>query len=200
MNPLHRAIEAVVERFFDKARFFGMYLYQVVEEQGVSTEKKRPDLRAVNKVPGLPNLLVCDKVHGLAGAYEELPLGAKVVVGFIDGDPAQPAIMGFLSAVPIATEFQVATKMTVKQPAGVTQPVAVAPPLVTWTGQVQAVATALKSLLAISTFVPIPPATAAQVTPLQTALIATLTALELGTTTVQGNAPNGIISTTLETT
>lgn len=199
MSRLQDAIMAVAERLFDKARFFGVYLYQVAEEKGISTAEKRPDLRAVNKVPGLPNLLVTDKVHGLAGAYEELPKGAKVIVGFIDGDPAQPAIMGFLSSVPVATEFQVATRMTVKRPNAVTQAVAVAPPLVTWTSQVSTVATALKSLLAISTFVPIPPATAAQVVPLQATLVAALTALELGTTTVQGNAPNGIISTTLET-
>lgn len=198
MSRLLDAVTAVSERVFARARFFGVYLYQVAEEKGVSTSTKRPDLRAVNKVPGLPNLLVCDKVHGLAGAHEELAFGAKVLVGFIDGDPSQPTIMGFLSSVPVATEFQVTSKMTVKRPNALAQPVAIAQPLVTWSSQVSAVATTLKAVLAISTFTPIPPATPAQVAPLQAALVAALTALELGTTTVQGTAPTGMVSTTLE--
>lgn len=56
----------------------------------------RVDLQAVRKQAGLPDLRSASQWPGLAGAAITLTLGAEVLVQFIDSDPAQPVITGYV--------------------------------------------------------------------------------------------------------
>lgn len=80
---------AIVQRSTD-GRLHGHYRYRVVRMAG-----DRVELQAVRKVVGLPDLLPLSAWPGIAGAHAELTPGAEVLVAFIEGDRAQPAVVAF---------------------------------------------------------------------------------------------------------
>jgi len=70
----------------------GLYRYRVV----TMNDDLRVDLQATRKQAGLPDLRSVSQFPGMPGVAATLALGAEVVVQFIDGDPAQPIITGYV--------------------------------------------------------------------------------------------------------
>lgn len=70
----------------------GIYRYRVA----TMNADGRVDLQAVRKQAGLPDLRSTSQWPGIAGAAITLTLGAEVLVQFIDSDPSQPVITGYV--------------------------------------------------------------------------------------------------------
>ncbi len=85
-------IRAIVQRSTD-GRLPGLFRYRVVRMAG-----ERVELQAVRKLAGLPDLLPLSCWPGVAGAHANLRPGAEVLVGFIEGDRAQPVVLAFAGA------------------------------------------------------------------------------------------------------
>lgn len=80
-------VRSIVDRTQD-VRLWGMYRYRCVRQ----LDDGRVDLQAVRLSPGLPDVATVSQWPGLAGAYPKLAPSAEVLIGFIEGDPAQPVI------------------------------------------------------------------------------------------------------------
>jgi hypothetical protein len=96
-------LRSIVQRSTD-GRLWGHYRYRVVRMAG-----RRVELQAVRRIVGLPDLLPLSTWPGVAGAHAELAPGAEVLVGFVEGDRAQPVVLAF--AGPDAPGF-VPTQLT----------------------------------------------------------------------------------------
>jgi hypothetical protein len=88
-SKLADALKAIAQRATDDA-LFGTYRYRI---DAVFAD--RVDLQIVRKASGLPNLLGVPIWPGVAGVYQRFARGAEVLVQFIDGDRAQPAVVAF---------------------------------------------------------------------------------------------------------
>jgi hypothetical protein len=84
-------------RLFDQLdpnrRFRGVTEYRVVLAEG-----KRWDLQPVRVSSGMPDLLRVPVRPGVAGCEADLALGALVLVGFVNSDPARPYVAAFEDA------------------------------------------------------------------------------------------------------
>jgi hypothetical protein len=89
-SRLLRVIRAIVRETFPNYDFHGLYRYRVVQ-----MAVGRVDLQAVNKAPGLPNVLPVPIHAGMAGLSAELTPGSIVLVEFEEGDPGKPRVTHF---------------------------------------------------------------------------------------------------------
>lgn len=87
------AYQAIFEQLDPRRKFRGLTEYRIVSQvnerlylQPVRTSTGMPDLQRVYVRPGLPG---CKATH---------KLGARVVVGFVDADPANPAVLNYEDA------------------------------------------------------------------------------------------------------
>ncbi len=70
----------------------------VTEYRVVSLEGERLNLQPVRVSTGMPDLLRVSVRPGVAGVRSDAALGARVLVGFVDSDPARPAVLAFEDA------------------------------------------------------------------------------------------------------
>ena len=92
-DSAHDRLGDALGRFVDREqarRLFGHYRYRVSQMEG-----ERVSLQAISQATGLPDTRYVDMRPGVAGAHADLALGSEVLVVFIEGDPKQPAIVGF---------------------------------------------------------------------------------------------------------
>lgn len=89
-NALADALRGIVERCASPT-LDGVYRYRVLQMNG-----DRVDLQRVGSRKDLPNLVATPMWPGVSGAHATLARGCEVLVAFIDGDRAQPAIIGFV--------------------------------------------------------------------------------------------------------
>lgn len=74
-------------------RFAGVFEYRVVSQSG-----ERLDLQAVRVSSGMPDLRRAVVRPGVAGCRADVAMGSRVLVAFIDSDPARPIVVGFEDA------------------------------------------------------------------------------------------------------
>jgi hypothetical protein len=85
-NPLRLAEHAA-----GKVRFFGTYLYRIIEQIS-----DRLQLQTVDPVRGIPDQVLVTKAHGIPGALSDcLPSGECLVV-FANGDTSKPFVTAYL--------------------------------------------------------------------------------------------------------
>lgn len=89
MERFLRVLRAFVRAFTRRYDFHGVYRYRVVSQAG-----DRVTLQAVARRP-LPDVRSITLAPGMPGMRAELQLGGFVLVSFVDGDPAQPVVVGF---------------------------------------------------------------------------------------------------------
>jgi hypothetical protein len=80
----------IVNRIVSPQRF-GKRRYRVVNMAG-----DRVDLQIVRKASGWPDLASVAMWAGVAGVHADLTPGAEVLVELVEGDEAQPVIVGFV--------------------------------------------------------------------------------------------------------
>lgn len=89
---------AALRQLFDQMapdlKFAGVTEYRVVLLAGTT----RVDLQPVRRSSGMPDLRRVPMMPGVAGAKSTLALGSRVLVAFVDSDPARPAVIGFEDA------------------------------------------------------------------------------------------------------
>jgi len=71
----------------------GVWEYRVVTTSG-----KRLNLQPVRVSTGMPDLVRVPVMPGLSGCDADVKLGSRVLVGFIDSDPARPVVLSFEDA------------------------------------------------------------------------------------------------------
>jgi len=91
-GPVAGLLRSIVQHTASE-RLHGLYRYRVVRMAG-----ERVELQAVRRIVGLPDLLPLSVWPGVAGAHAELAPAAEVLVGFIEGDRAQPIVVAFAGA------------------------------------------------------------------------------------------------------
>ena len=89
-NAIADALRALASAADPARAYHGIYRYRVYSRDG-----DRVNLQVVNKELRLPDALPVGMAPGVAGAFSTLRPGAVVLVQFVDGDPAQPIIVGF---------------------------------------------------------------------------------------------------------
>lgn len=82
-------LRSIAQRATD-GRLYGVYRYRVVRQVG-----ERVEAQAVRQRAGLPDLGPLSAWPGVPGAYPELTPGGEVLVQFLEGDRAQPIIVGY---------------------------------------------------------------------------------------------------------
>lgn len=80
---------ALVERT-EQDQLFGLYKYRCVRMVG-----DRVSLQAVRKAAGLPDIEPISQWPGAAGVHARLTPGVEVLVGFVEGDRAQPVLVHY---------------------------------------------------------------------------------------------------------
>lgn len=89
------ALKALVLGFVPDLKFRGVYEYRVVLQGGIVGPPGRCDLQAVRVSLGMPDLRRVAIRPGVPGANAKLALGSRVLVAFVNADPARPVIVGF---------------------------------------------------------------------------------------------------------
>jgi hypothetical protein len=74
-------------------RFRGLYEYRVVTQ-----EDERLNLQAVQVALGMPDIRRAFVRPGVAGCRADVALGSRVLVAFVNADPARPVVVGFEDA------------------------------------------------------------------------------------------------------
>lgn len=87
------AIRRLVEQLDPDRRFRATYEYRVVTQDG-----ERVNLQVVRVSTGMPDLPRVTVRPGVSGARADLALGSRVLVTFVDADPARPTVTGFEDA------------------------------------------------------------------------------------------------------
>lgn len=83
-------LTTIAQRATD-GREHGLFRYRVIS-QGTDG---RVSLQAVRAAAGLPDLAPITVWPGIPGAWATVALGAECLVGFIEGDRAQPVVLGW---------------------------------------------------------------------------------------------------------
>jgi hypothetical protein len=111
---LVRSLRRIIRHFTRKARFYGFYEYRVVESimRSVVEGGERLTLQAVTKLEGLPDTPTVDKLHGVAGAFEQCAPGSLVLVGFRGGEPGRPYVGHYLPSTPLRTLLDASLELT----------------------------------------------------------------------------------------
>jgi hypothetical protein len=74
-----------------KSRFFGTYLYRIIEQIS-----DRLNLQAVDPVRGIPDQVLVDKTHGFPGALSDCNGSGECLVVFANGDVSRPYVTAYL--------------------------------------------------------------------------------------------------------
>lgn len=106
----HEAFRQLVVSVFPEMPFRGVTEYRVEGASG-----KRLNLSPVRQSTGMPSLLRVPVRPGIPGADADHAVGSKVLVSFIDADPARPCVTSFEDArseafVPDLLRFAEGTK------------------------------------------------------------------------------------------
>lgn len=91
MSELAQVLQDIITAQLAK-RLFGKYQYRVVQMRADG----RVDVQAVRKIAGLPDQQTIRMFPGAPGLYPELTPGGIVLLEFLEGDPTQPVITGFI--------------------------------------------------------------------------------------------------------
>lgn len=90
-TPTHLdALSALLQQLDPNRAFRGVTEYRVVALSG-----NRLDLQPVRVATGMPELERVPVRPGMAGFSSEVEPGSRVLVGFVDSDPARPYVAGF---------------------------------------------------------------------------------------------------------
>jgi len=101
--------DALLERARAVAELLGAHVYQVVGQVG-----DQLTVRPLSLAQGLPDELVIDKAHGLAGAREICVQGELVLVTWRGGDNGAPIVVGYLPGVlPSEIELDAQTQIRI---------------------------------------------------------------------------------------
>ncbi len=89
----------------------GIYRYRVVGMRG-----DRISVQSLKNGPWLPDLEPVGQMAGVAGASSQLTPGAIVYLGFADGDPSYPIVVGYTRVdesnhKPVSTKIDVTTQL-----------------------------------------------------------------------------------------
>lgn len=87
--PLRRIVESII----GDQRYRGLHEYRVTGQTG-----ERLSLEPVRVSSGMPELARVKVMPGLPGCKATYPAGMRVLVGFVDSDPARPVVLGFSDA------------------------------------------------------------------------------------------------------
>lgn len=87
------ALRRLFEQLDPRRRYRGIYEYRVVTQEG-----ERVNLQPIRVSVGMPDLSRVPIRPGIPGARADVTLGARVLVGFIEADPARPVVLGFEDA------------------------------------------------------------------------------------------------------
>jgi hypothetical protein len=87
------ALRRLVEQLLPNEKFRGIYEYRIVTQEG-----ERLNLQPVRVSAKMPDLARVYVRPGIAGARADASLGSRVIVGFIDSDPARPAVLAWEDA------------------------------------------------------------------------------------------------------
>jgi hypothetical protein len=87
------ALRRIFEQLDPRAKYRGVFEYRVVTQSG-----ERVSLQPIRVSVGMPDLQRVPVRPGLAGTRADLALGSRVLVGFVDADPARPVVVGFEDA------------------------------------------------------------------------------------------------------
>lgn len=103
------AVRLILDQLDPDRAFRGVYEYRVVTLGG-----KRVNLQPVLVSTGMPDLQRVPIRPGLAGSRSDLALGSRVLVGFVNADPARPAVLAMEDAdgdgfKPVLTEIDAQT-------------------------------------------------------------------------------------------
>lgn len=103
------AWRALFEQLDPFRRFRGVTEYRVVTQEG-----ERLNLQAVRVSTGMPDVRRAYVRPGIPGARADVALGTRVLVTFVDADPARPVVVGFEDAdgegfTPLLTEIDATT-------------------------------------------------------------------------------------------
>ena len=93
-HPERRLVDAVTDRVLARTRFAGVWPYRVREQIGARLTVIAEPL---TQAAGLPDLLLVDKAHGLAGASEQCQAEDLLLIGWRGLDPASPYVAHYLS-------------------------------------------------------------------------------------------------------
>lgn len=107
-SRLANALQTAV-REFGGVQYLKTYKYRFVNESGTGLA-----LQAVHRDAGLPDTIPVDVWTGVSGITTHLALSTVVLVWFIDGDPAQPIVLGTESGpVPLSTKIDATAEVEV---------------------------------------------------------------------------------------
>lgn len=105
-TALEDSLRQIAQLMGSRSAYQPLHEYLVQEQIGA-----RLTVRPVGSAPELPDGLLLDKAHGIAGASEVSSPGSVVLVGFRDGDPGRPYIAGFLGSTPLSVGLDAATEI-----------------------------------------------------------------------------------------
>lgn len=84
------ALRALVDAFDPDRQVRAVWEYRVID-----TEGKRLTLQPVRRSTGMPDLRRVRIMAGISGAEQDVELGSRVLVTFIDASPAMPIVVAF---------------------------------------------------------------------------------------------------------
>lgn len=87
------AMRRIFEQIDARSRYRGIYEYRVVTRDG-----ERVNLQPIRVSTGMPDLQRVFIRPGIPGARADVMLGARVIVAFLDSEPARPVVIGFEDA------------------------------------------------------------------------------------------------------
>lgn len=87
------ALRVILDQLDPDRAFRGLYEYRIVTQEG-----ERLNLQPVRVSTGMPDLRRVFVRPGIPGVSALYSLGARVVVGFVDADPARPVVLAFEDA------------------------------------------------------------------------------------------------------
>jgi len=87
------AFRRLLEQLEPDRRFRGIFEYRVVTQEG-----ERVNLQPIRVSTGMPDLSRVTVRPGIPGAKATHALGSRVLVGFVDGTPARPVVVGYEDA------------------------------------------------------------------------------------------------------
>jgi hypothetical protein len=91
VSSVEQAPNRLGEHAARKARFFGTYLYRIIEQIS-----DRLNLQAVDSVKGLPNQVLVTKAHGIPGVESTCSPAGEVLIAFANGDTSKPRVLAYL--------------------------------------------------------------------------------------------------------
>jgi hypothetical protein len=122
VSSVDQSPNRLAEHAARKARFFGTYLYRIVEQIA-----DRLELQAVDPIRGLPSQPLVAKSHGIPGVESTCIGSGEVLVVFANGDPAKPRVLAYLGGSVDVTITSPSVTITSSLALPVVQAVALAP-------------------------------------------------------------------------